>query len=191
MWTLLTSLFAPFIWLDSFIQKRFDSVCFFLMRRFGTRKSSIRYAVNALIIGAGIGHLAGLMRYELASPVHIFIGGLFIFAMLIYQLLAVKSDQQAESHPGTTHQNNNESLGFLKFIMWFFFIYDPLTFRATPQIFIKANLTNGQHYFTATCSILVYAGFLVQLYLRKTPMNPPAEKARESVLNRQPAPAKP
>lgn len=176
--------------LDAFIQKRFDSVCFFLMRRFGVRKSSIRYALNSLIIGAYVGDLGGRMRYGLASPAHVILGGIFVLIMLLGQHFEAKQDREAESRPGVASKSDQYPSGISKAIAGFFLALECLAFGSVPEDFVKANLVDGQHYFPAVCSILFWIAFLSYLYLRKTPMNPPAEKVRESILAPQPAPAK-
>ena len=176
---------------DAAVQRRFDSVCFFLMRRFGVRKSSIRYALNALLITAFGGGLMMEMRYGIASPFGIFIGSLFILLLLIAQHFGVRDDREAEAKPGTASvADRNARGGLWKAIAFLFLLMTLPEFRYPPAAYQKAGLTGNEHVFPTLCDTIFWLAYLAWMYLQKTPMNPPPEKVVESVGAPQTAPAK-
>lgn len=178
--------------LEAAIQRRFDSVCFFLMRRFGVRKSHIRYVLYALIIGAYGAQLAVRTSFGLTSPIGVFIGGVFILILLLGQHFEARSDRDAEASPGVASgaDKSGNTDGILKSIVYVLAVLDGLEFKYPPSEFTKAGLTDGQHFFPTLCSLVFWISYLAYLYLRKTPLNPPAERQMETILSPQPAPAK-
>ena len=177
--------------IDAAVQRRFDSVCFFLMRRFGVRKSSIRYAIFTLLIVAVVCGLSTQMRYGVASAPRIFIDGFFILVLLLNQHFTARYDREAEAKPGTVSAADLQTgAGAWKLGLIVLLVNDLLKFRYPPSKYVGAGLTEGQHVFPTFCDVLIWLSCFLEVYLRKTPLNPPPEKAREPVLAPQPAPAK-
>lgn len=174
---------------DAAVQRRFDSACFFLMRRFGIRKSSIRYATNALIIAAFACGLAAEMRYGVASAFSIFVGSISIVIMLLAQHFAAHDDREAEARPGTVPvMDRKPDRGAWKLIAVIFLILTFPEFLYVPPKYAKVGLSEGQHLFPAFCDVLFWLSYLGWMYLQKTPMNPPPEEAREPASEPQTAP---
>jgi len=180
---------APFLWFDAFVQKRFDSICFFVMRRFGVRKSAIRYAINTVFVLAVAGGLVARTALGITTPFDWFVGGVFLLLLLIAQRIEVNWDREAEAKPGTASQadrGGRSSIG--KPIGYFFLFVDLLTIRYLPEEYANRGLTADQLLFPNFCQIALWLSYLAWLYLRRTPMNPPPEKVTETVGTSQPSP---
>jgi hypothetical protein len=181
-------LLLPFAWFDAFVQKRFDSLCFFLMRRFGVRKSSIRYVLYGVVICAYAGDLFIKASYGLLSPFSAFIGAFFILILLLSQAGEARLDREAEAKPGMASKADRSSGSLAKVACYLFGAFEALHFKWPPSEYVDAGLTHGEHLFPTVCSMAFWIAYLAYLYLRKTPMNPPPEKVTETVGTPQPAP---
>jgi hypothetical protein len=185
------SLVSLFSRLDAVIQRRFDSIYFFLMRRFGVRKSAIRYALNALAVIAFTGDFVSDMRYGVASALGVFLGGFFILVLLLQQHMDARDDREAEAAPGVASAADRDpGHGIWKIVIAAFLFTTLLEFRYPPSAYLKAGLNGGEHIFQTICDTVFWLAYLASAYLRKTPMNPPAEKEKTSVFDLQTAPAK-
>lgn len=171
--------------LDAAIQRRFNSVCFFLMLKFGARKSSLKYILFT-IFSLGFGAIAVMRTNEASTlPLKIIGGslGAIIFGiLLLLQHLGYREDRHVE-HALKFRSVSDEILaefgwyklvclgGLLLHALWF---PEPFTGRAGSLWCFR--------------EIWLFSP-LPLLYIAKTPMNPPAEKAREHAGTPQTAPA--
>ncbi len=183
--------------LDAAIQKRFDSICFFLMRRFGVRKSMIRYMLSAVSIIC-IASSAFLGAYTTTSLVvclilAIYVGIRATFALLFMQHNAMKEDLLAEGSPGTCSKADARADGTFK-LFWLGMtcitlglLLDSIPISSFASI-LEVRVREARMMMSGLVAFLITR--LALEYLKKTPMNPPAEKAREHVGTAQPAPAK-
>lgn len=172
---LLASTFSR---LDAAVQRRFDSVCFFLMRRFGLRKSTIRYGLHAVaVIGiAAIAvHFASIGQAALAVVISV-----FLLLLLILQQGTLMLDRDAEGRPGTRSAADAfRYRGRDKLYAVITIILAPIIISVFPRHALA--LLGLIHFDLAE---------LLLMYLAKTPLNPPAEKVWESAFLPQTAPAK-
>lgn len=194
MWTILSALIAPFIWFDTFVQKRFDSVCFYLMRKFGVRKSSIRYTLfTVMIVGLVAGFSQSAIVTKKYAPYAI-IGAIWTLLMLDMQRSAAHNDRLAERSP-TAKSAEDRLTGSTVMKTWWIISMAMSTCAIlgwVPREIFGGLADAGPNVLhpIIMCHLLTTMAGLALEYLRKTPMNPPAEKARESVLAPQPSHAK-
>jgi len=165
------------------------------MRKFGVRKSMIRYTLLTAIILDMICSFFLEFSWGMRSYVW-FIGNvLLIFMFALDQHFSKKFDEAAEAKPGTASRADNVPftglLGVFKILGAFeiisnFLILDYVTIEQS-----KLGWTVGQAKFDRLMSLIWWFVMLLFFYLKRTPMNPPAEKVRESVIAPTPAPANP
>ncbi|WKZ29008.1 MAG: hypothetical protein QY323_05805 [Patescibacteria group bacterium] len=163
--------------LDAAVQKRFDSICFFLMRRFGVRKSMIRYAIAALAATALASAFLQLGIWYSHPLLFSVIAALCALTIMIEQAGDLEKDRQAESSIRTGSEADIGAYDSAK-VAWL------ISGIVTTAAFIDKPAS------IAVCFGHFFVCALAHEYLKKTPMNPPAEKAREHVGMPQPTPAK-
>lgn len=170
---------AFFSGFDAAVQRRFDAACFFLMRRYGIRKSTIRYVLNAVsVIGiAGVAvHLSRIGYVGAGIAVSV-----FLLMNLLAQHVDRRHDHEAESRVDGTASEA-----------------DRYWISGRSKLLSAANLPGciyliqikPQHALGFTGWMCIVFANLLLAYLAKTPMNPPAERERESSLTPQTASAK-
>lgn len=185
------ALLAPLLFLDRFVQRRFDSTCFFLMRRYGVRKSMIRYALNALFITTLVVRTLSRASYGLLTTADIVFYPILVLVLLLIQRYEVAQDRAAESRPGTASKVDRyqELLWVWKGVGLSSIIDNVHALSHAPAEFLKAGLVDGQHRFSSWVSVVLWTTFLLLQYLYRTPMNPPPEKEAERSVMPKPAPA--
>ncbi|MFA5853499.1 MAG: hypothetical protein WC866_00275 [Patescibacteria group bacterium] len=170
---------------DAAIQKRFDSVCFFLMLKFGLKKSVIRYRLQCCctftFFGPSLAMLVQARIYGGAAFV------LFLLALFAWSDVAqYEEDREAESRATSILSGSDlRQLASATLLMKCALLAVSLWLLVTA-VYVRYKIE------TMVCMLgLSLACFtsLLLLYLAKTPMNPPAEKAREHVGTPQTAPA--
>ncbi|MFA5853501.1 MAG: hypothetical protein WC866_00285 [Patescibacteria group bacterium] len=172
----MSFLFAFFTKLDAAVQKRFDSICFFFMRRFGVRKSMIRYALAAV---AAVTLASALVQLGMWYGHPLIFGIIAAFSALVIvveQTNNLGKDHEAEGSIQTASVADIGTDGVAKIACTIIGIVTVTALMDKPA---SISLCIG-HFFICT---------LAHEYLKKTPMNPPAEKAREHVGTPQTAPA--
>jgi hypothetical protein len=177
--------------LDAAVQRRFNSACFFLMSRFGVRKPMIRYALFALIIGCNFSFMFEETRLNVISTASWWTCGFNVVCMTLLQYLSLRDDRRTEKE-GLSNEIERRLfflLPSLKILGVLSLIQQLIVLKYPPKKYIAAGLTSGEHLFPTVAMILLGASLLAIFYLAKTPMNPPAEKAREHVGTPQPTPA--
>lgn len=175
----LVKLFAA---LDRAVQKRFDSVCFFLMRRFGLRKSVIRLS---LFIGAIAFSLVGL----LASAASGFLPPIALFGHLANVLwpafpmiLSWRADRLAESSSAVRSRADlvmPALIGTLKLLFAGLAVWSLIRLQAItclPALETAPDLRMLR--ISPLAELLFCLAVLALLYLLRTPMNPPPEKEK-------------
>lgn len=176
--------------LDAAIQRRFDSVCFWLMSRFGIRKLSVRYVLFAVSVMS----LASLLISQSVIE-HVTFGQWLFFItcctmLLVRQYYALQDDVAAEQAPNSRskadakHGNLQKLMAVIMIVCMSLELLFP-SFQLTDR-----DITAGPHRFPPLCGLCFSVSWLALTYLAKTPMNPPAEKEREPVGTLRPASAK-
>ncbi len=165
--------------LDAAIQRRFDSVCFFLMSRFGVRKSTLRYMFVALVVVGLAAVTVDLIRNDHVLLAFFF--GIYLIFLLIAQHLLWLLDCKAESGDARAAALTNGGGGS-----------DTRRNRrklTTVILLVLAFIASSDAYTLTLMGARVFLiGRLLLLYISKTPMNPPAEKAEERITISQTAP---
>jgi len=173
----MKSLVAALSRLDAAVQRRFDSACFFLMRRFGTRKSTMRYGLKAMFIIGMSGMAVDSARK--GDPLIAALLTVILLVLLHLQHLTQRSDHAAEeSSDGTVQPADPPYSGFDKLFASSGIVFASVATPLRPDLAL-----------TLIGCVMASLAYLLMTYLAKTPMNPPAERARESALSPQTAPA--
>jgi hypothetical protein len=181
--------------LDTAIQKRFDSACFFLMRNFGTKKSTIRYGLSAIgVLSWGFSIFFSVQATS-SAWVGFFLmwyGIRTVFTLLLLQYDASRKDAIAEHSQEAHSRADSEAHGAFKLI-WVVLSVTAWMIASgvlvTPT-FNRLVSMEAWEVRRACSSLAVFLVIRLTLeYLKKTPMNPPAKKAREHVGTPQTAPA--
>ncbi len=184
-------LLVPLVWLDTFVQKRFDSICFFLMRRFGIRKSVIRYTFLTTLILA----TAALLFFGFFWGMR---GFSWIFANVVMTAMfaweqrdSKQEDETAEARPGTLSRADRKTppfvLGALKVMLLYILLHHLVLIETPSSEQRRLGWSLDQIKFYHLLDMIWGCAFLLKLYLVRTPLNPPPEKAREDVTTLTPA----
>lgn len=166
--------------IDAAVQRRFDAACFFLMRRFGVRKSAIRYFLNGIYVTGTTGvavHLARIGYVGLGV-----IAALYPLLLLIAQHVDRHHDHEAETRmDGTASEADRTTL-----------VSGRNKLMAAANIVVCVCLIRllPEHALGFMAWLMTAVSHLLLAFLARTPMNPPAERERESILTPQTAPAK-
>mgnify|MGYP001578287394 CR=1 FL=1 len=180
--------------IDAVAQLRFDSVCFFLMRRFGLRKPAIRAALYLLhIVGVVVAtfHFAVASRLFLAS---VCLGFAFVWMAVYDFYLDLRHDHAAEEAGAQSladcacrvHGGIKLALiGLLALTAALLIERD--TIDGVMALQGNPHSDAGRKFFLGI-AMLSTASLALQ-YLGRTPMTPPAEKAREHADRSSTAPA--
>ncbi len=186
------ALLFPLRWLDAFIQKRFDAVCFFLMRRFGWRKSHIRYSLYALLTTSSAAQYVMGFVWGRRDPISVVYTIMIIALFVSVQNGHRRQDEAAEASPGTMPSTDSDMLknsAVFKLMLAAALVYFALRFDVPSEAQIKLGWTASQTKFVSAGALGFYLALLLLEYLIRTPMNPPAEKARDAVLGPKPTPS--
>lgn len=171
--------------LDKAVQRRFDSVCFFLMSRFGVRKSMIRYFISAVVIvSAG----ERLLRYALTSTTlsfgRILIEGWMVLVMLRLQRKHFVQDNQAEQRPGTVSLTDIE----MKILVWVTQIMKLLCAAVISLSLVAMYFLSSLRNANVVSTMITNLGMLAHFYLIRTPMQPPPAREKSPHAALQPSP---
>lgn len=182
--------------LDAAIQKRFDSICFSLMRRFGVRKSMIRYALSAVGIACASSAAFYGVHATSSTIVAVILAILGIrcgLGLLWFQHDVLHEDARVEQSPGTRSRADEYAFGAFK-LAWLVLCCAAWCVASgivSTPLFSRLAAVDDREFRLMSCGVALF--WLIRLaleYLKKTPMNPPAEKAREHVGTPQTAPAR-
>lgn len=180
------SIVALFARIDAAIQRRFDSACFFLMRRFGWRKSVMKFALFGLAV-------ASLLAYAFLAPR---LGPAMSFAstgaangacfLLVCQALSWRCDRQAESSVSARSRADLDHpvFGLLKLLFAAAAVVALLGYADVPAAANFLGVPEGILGLMTACEVATCLSQLAILYLLRTPMNPPPEKERAPLFGR-------
>ncbi len=169
--------------LDTAFQKLFDSVCFFLMRQFGVRKSHIRYALTAGVITSLLVELVVGVAWGDREPGFLMCMILLVAFQLFMQHRDRRNDEASEARPGTVSQSDNMfGLGFLKGLALSTIVSSALRFDVSSVTQQRLGWSIGQIRFDSFLGISYWVFFLLALYLRRTPTNPPPVRVKAGHL---------
>lgn len=179
--------------LDKGVQKRFDSVCFFLMRHLGVKKSFLRYGLYAVQICGitGFQWVAFRNSKYLSPGLSLLVAAIVMYSIWTRQARDLRADRQAEEMPGlASNADREDGLSVLKLALVALLAYTSTLYFWLPSYWTDQGVT-PRVLAPGTTSMMIYGlASLCLEYLVKTPMNPPAEKEKSSVFDLQPAPAK-
>ena len=184
---------AFFSKLDAAVQRRFDSVCFFLMRRFGVKKSLIRYVLLATIVMAAFAAFAAAFSWGKREPLRFIIDAAFILMYLVDQWRSKRSDEEAEARPCTVSRTDDVPgmiIDAFKIVSAHLLVMGIAGFETPSTEEVRLRWDRSQITFVHSMGLIWWSTFLLTCYLRRTPMNPPPESVRESAFSPRPAPAK-
>ena len=164
-------LFAPFIWLDRLVQKAVDAFVFFLMRRFGVRKSTIVYvAIIPIIFSLLMAAWAGIGINRIDKKIEAI--GLIVLAPFFCIGQVRERRRIARCEERGMDDRIRGQLFFLK---------------GLASLYLMVNLYNlsvrgkatilPEHFYVMTWSFL-----LLLFYISNTPNTPPAQKQTASDL---------
>jgi hypothetical protein len=173
---------------DDLVQKAFDAFIFFLMRRFGWKKSFIRYALNALQILTVAG--TAMCNWQVAAWRSVMPFSIFIVVMLIFfQKSEYDRDRRAEER-GMVSANDRVAgvIGPFKFIFWIFLVMDVLylTRVLDYRSALAIKVTSEEEWRWVDMKKWWSSGFdlfiLASYYLLRTPNVPPPLEEKAPVL---------
>lgn len=180
---------------DAALQKAFDSSCFFLMRHFGTKKSTIRYGLSTIGVLAWGFSIFFSVQATSSAWVGFFLmyyGIRTVLTLLLLQYDASQKDAVAEHSQEARSRADSDVHGAFKLI-WIVLSVTAWMIASgvlmTPT-FNRLMSMEAWEVRRACSSLVIFLAIRLALeYLKKTPMNPPAEKAREHIRTPQAAPA--
>ncbi|MEY4722986.1 MAG: hypothetical protein RLZZ324_499 [Candidatus Parcubacteria bacterium] len=181
-----------FLWsIDAVTQRIVDSVAFFLMRRFGVRKSFILYGIGIMIV---FSHLCLAVARPPGTE------GMFMrvinIAFACWWFLIIhdlrRKEQLAEDAGMLSPMASDQAKAFLGLgkLLFFFFLAKDIMDWAYPHL--GRGETPRIHTTIATFHMMLQASLILSLYLFRTPSTPPPAKKKAEAPNRVlvPAPAR-
>lgn len=162
----MNHLFAPFIWLDSFLQRIVDSVAFFLMRRFGVKKSTLYYLVFIPTVIGLLGVVVScynLGDYFSAGVYFILVPILVLIKKSNTRIIELSEDRGMDDRPANIN------------LPWVRLFGLSLCVSRVWGLFVKLTFFNY--------SILFFWGFYtLSMYILNTPNTPPPKEETASDL---------
>ncbi len=172
----MEKLVVPFKWIDTKIQVGVDTIVFFLMRRFGVRKSFLRYTLFSLVILSFVSQAFDILRsggYLWVLPFFLLLPTYFLV-----QKRNLENDRLAEDR-GMAY--SGVDLKYSSILAPFKILFVVLLFNE-----VLICLVRGVSFSNVESGIFELS-MILNFYLAKTPNTPPPQEDTTQELVRETA----